>query len=104
MPLDVRPIQDGANELRLRVRELVNRVRRVAPRCHLGTNDEHHAGGNVANERGIGDRHDRRRIDDDPVVLAAELPKQLAETRRAQKFRRIWRNVTGGQHVKVRHR
>ena len=70
--LEVDAVQHGADEPRLDLPQLLDRGLRRLPAGHLRADHEHHAGGAVRDERRVGHRHHRRRVDDHPVEVVRQ--------------------------------
>ena len=71
------------DELRVGADELGDGPLSGMPIGHLRADHEYDAAGQMGDDRGIGDRHDRRRVDDRPVEMTAERRNEIGESLRA---------------------
>ena len=83
------------------MRNLFGQALRRLDRYPAALDDEDDQIGEGRGDAGVGDEKGRRRIENDVVVLEAEVVDQLPETLGTEQLRRIGRNGAAGQQVEI---
>src|SRR5690606_27434773 len=95
-------VEHGAEDRYVGVPELVHRDGEAVALGLPGADDEEQAVGDASDDGGVGHHVERRRVDDDGVVLIVEALDEGAHSRRGEELGGIGRYGAGAQEVERR--
>ena len=102
--IHVHAVQDNAQDRAAHSLELGQAVSHDFSRGRTRANHDDRAIHQPADDKGIGDRGDRGRVDNHPSVGLSKQLQKLGHSRGAQDLGGVGRNGTARDHVEVGHR